>query len=175
MKKIVVSVITLIIILITILFQLNILGLVPLAGVVPNIGIVLISAIAISAGSFIGGITGFLYGLFIDVTCGRFIGLNILLYLILGVASGHLNNKVSKDNKLSLAIMVIVGTLVFEIIYSLCIYLMSNNSFSFVKLVYVIFFEEIYNLFLTFVFFRLFMLWGEVLNKSRNNYYSLVQ
>ena len=59
MKKIVVGFITLIIILITILFQLNVLGQVPFAGVVPNIGIVLITAIAISAGSFVGGITGF--------------------------------------------------------------------------------------------------------------------
>ena len=175
MKKIVVGFITLIIILITILFQLNVLGQVPFAGVVPNIGIVLITAIAISAGSFVGGITGFFYGLLIDIICGRFIGLNILLYLSLGIASGYLINRVSRDNKMSLAIMVIVGTIAFEVVNCLCVFLMQNNSFSFSRLIYILFFEELYNLFLTVVFFRSFMLWGEVLNKSRNNYYSLVQ
>ena len=76
---------------------------------------------------------------------------------------------------MSLAIMVIVGTIAFEVVNCLCVFLMQNNSFSFSRLIYILFFEELYNLFLTVVFFRSFMLWGEVLNKSRNNYYSLVQ
>ena len=117
-----------------------------------------------------GGVTGAFYGLLIDTFCGKTLGVYFALFLILGAISGLFKNKISTNNKLSLAFMIIFGTVMIETIY------VWFNKLSFgidVTLLYylkVVFLEIIYNMFLTYILFNPFIFWGEIINRSRNAY-----
>ncbi len=97
----------------------------------------------------------------------------MVLYSIIGIASGYVRNQISKDNRLSLIFMVVTSTIVFEFI-SICFNVMAFNiDFSFVYLLKVILIEVCYNMFITFMLFRPLMFWGEIINRSRDSYYLL--
>ena len=173
MKKVIVILISMLIIFCTILIQTNFLNNLPFLGIVPNVGLVLVCALGITAGPTIGGVCGVSYGVIIDSFFGRAFGIFALLYLIVGIGSGYLKNTISKDNKMSLIFMVLIGTAFFEIctyIFSIVIYKIDTD---FLYLLKVIVIEEIYNMFLTYVLFRPLVFWGETINRTRDGYYLL--
>ncbi len=51
--------------------------------------------------------------------------------------------------------------------------LLYGFDFEFLYFVKVVLLEIIYNIFIGYVFYKPFMLWGEVINRSRKGYYSL--
>ncbi len=155
------------------IFQINFLNMIKLDGIVPNIGIVLISALGIFSGEKIGFTSGIIYGLLLDSFIGKTFGMYLILYSFLGMLAGYLNEKVAKDRKMSLAIMVIVGTVAFDIIYMLHHKVLYHTEIGALFMFKVLVLELIYNLFLTYVFFRPFRFMGEFINKSKKNYYNL--
>ena len=173
MKKPVVFLITMLITILFLLIQINLLNTLPAFGIISNVGIVLISAIGITAGSNIGGLVGGFYGLIIDAFFSKTLGIFLALYILVGIISGYLMNKISKDNKMSLALVVVINTLFFEL--SLCFFTCSlyEISFNFLFLLKVILIEELYNIFLTYILFRPLIYWGEIINRSRDSYYLL--
>ena len=173
MKKPVVFLITMLITILFLLMQINFLNTLPAFGIISNIGIVLISAIGITAGSNSGGLLGAFYGIVIDAFFSKTLGIFFLLYILVGIISGYLKNNISKDNKMSLALMVVINTLMFEL--SLCFFTcyLYGTPFNFLFLLKVIIIEELYNIFLTYIFFRPLIYWGEIINRSRDSYYLL--
>ena len=170
MKRLLVWLSTFLFIILIILFQINFLDKISLFTVIPSIGVVFVSAIGIVSGANVGGFVGGTYGLLVDTFCGKALGIYFFLYLVLGVISGLFKNKMSTNNKLSLAFMVVFGTAFVETSYVLLnkiAYRIDVSMFSFLK---VLLLEEIYNLILTYILFRSFMLWGEIINRSKNIY-----
>ena len=94
----------------------------------------------------------------------------LFLYLVLGVISGLFKNKMSTNNKLSLAFMVVFGTAFVETSYVLLNKIANRIDVSMFSFLKVLLLEEIYNLILTYILFRLFMFWGEIINRSKNIY-----
>ena len=60
--------------------QSNFLNEFSLYGIIPNAGIVLVCALGIVSGEFVGGLSGVVYGMFVDIAFGKTIGLFLLLY-----------------------------------------------------------------------------------------------
>lgn len=115
MKKVWISIIVFLIMWLSILLQINWFNVVTLAGTVANLGIVIVVAIGLMCDKTIGGIIGFVYGLMLDIVCGKSIGIYLLSYMLLGLVSGKIGKGFSKDNKTTLIAMVGISTLVFEI------------------------------------------------------------
>ena len=155
------------------MIQINLLNNFKILGVIPNIGIVLVCALGIVDGTHVGGVTGLVYGLIVDINFGKSVGVFMMLYLIIGVIAGYLKNKISKDNKLSLVFMVLITTIIFELINCGVSVMLYGTEFSFIYLMKVIFIEEAYNMFITFVLFRPLIYWGEYINRSMDSYYLL--
>ena len=173
MKKLIIIIGSMLIIILLFLAQINLLNTTPLFGVIPNVGIVFICAFGMSAGSSIGAAFGLSYGFLADIVFGRTFGIYTLLYLLIGVLSGFLNNKISKDNKLSLVLMVLIFTAFFEICTSIISVVLYKVDFNFLYLIKVIAIEEVYNMFLTYILFRPFIYFGEMINRTRDSYYLL--
>ena len=124
MKKVLMTGVTFVVILITIWFQINFLNSIPLVGINANIGIVLIAGLGLVSGKSIGGIAGTIYGLLIDIALYRTLGIYTFLYALTGMIAGFLNNNFSKENKISMVMLILLITTCFEIIvYSLNIIL----------------------------------------------------
>lgn len=173
MKKFLMTLITFLVICLTIWFQINFLNSIPLAGVTGNIGIVLIAGLGLVSGKIIGGTTGFVYGLIMDVALYRTLGVYTLLYTAMGMIAGFLNNSFSKDNKISMVMLILFVTLIFETIFYLLHVLLHGFDFQLSILFIVLILESAYNMLLTMVFFKSITFFGDLLNRCKNSYYLL--
>ncbi len=127
----------------------------------------------IISGSTIGGVCGAFYGLLCDIFFGKTIGINITMYLLIGISAGYFKNIISKDNQLSLVLMVSISTFLFEMAMAFVSCFLYNYDFRTMYFLKIVFFEEIYNIFLTYVFFWPLAMWGEAINRSKDSYYLL--
>ena len=173
MKKVIVGFVTFLMILLLIIIQNNFLNEFPLFGVYSNVGILFICVIGIVAGEYVGLAVGGVYGLLQDISFGRSLGESLVSFLIIGICAGYLKKMISLDNQLSLILIIVVLTFLFEIIQMLTFGLLYGFDFEILYFVKVVLLEIIYNIFIGYVFYKPFMLWGEVINRSRKGYYSL--
>lgn len=153
--------------------QINLLNSLPAFGIIANCGVVLISALGIVAGGYIGSVVGFFYGFACDLIFSKTLGVYTVTYLLIGILAGYLQNRISKDNKFSMSLMVVINTLLFELLLCFFAVFVNKMEFSFLFLAKVIVVEELYNIFLTYILFRPLIFWGEIINRSRDSYYLL--
>lgn len=173
MKKVLVVVITFIIICVSIWFQMEFLNSIPLSGTIANFGIVLISGLGLISGKFVGGIIGAGYGILIDIAFGNGLGINTALYASCGIISGMLNNSFSKGNKISMVMLVLICTALFETIAYLLNVILNGFELYLSVLIMKLILESSYNMLLTILFFNPIAFWGDILNKTKNSYYLL--
>lgn len=173
MKKVLVVIITFIIICISIWFQTEFLNSIPMMWTIANFGIVLVSGIGLISGKFLGGIIGAIYGILIDVAFGSSIGINTALYAMCGIISGILNNSFSKGNKISMVMLVLICTVLFEFIAYILNVILNGFELNISVLILKLILESAYNMLLTIIFFNPISFWGDILNKTKNSYYLL--
>lgn len=173
MKKILMTIIMFVIICISILFQIGFLNAIPLAGVIANIGVVLVAGLGLVSGEFIGTVTGGVYGLLIDVALGRGLGIYMTLYAICGLISGKLNNSFSKGNKVSMIMLILICTILFETTLYLLNIILNGFGLNLKVLITTLILESAYNILLTIIFFKPISFLGDILNKTKNSYYLL--
>ena len=116
MKKIFVTILTIVVMLLFLWTQINVFNYFSLFGIIPNIGIILIISISMCAGKNIGAFLGIAYGVLYDSCFETSFGLYTLLFGLLGYLVGFLKGKLALDNKLSLYIIVTISTIFIEII-----------------------------------------------------------
>ncbi len=155
------------------LIQINFLNYVPLFKVIPNAGIILICALGIVSGSEVGGACGGFYGILCDLFFGKTLGIYFMLYFLIGISAGYFKDLISKDNKLSLGLMVALSTFLFEIFLCIISHFLYGYEINLKYLLRVIIFEELYNMFITYVVFWSLISWGEAINRSKDSYYLL--
>ena len=173
MKKLLIVIITFVIICFSIIFQMFFLNSIPLSGVIANTGIVLVGGVGLVSGKFIGGVTGGVYGLLIDASYGRNIGLYTVTYLLVGIISGYLNKSFSKGNRISMIMLILICTTFFEVLVYLFNIILNGFEFDLKVLLIKLLLESVYNVFLTIIFFKPIMFYGDILNKAKNSYYLL--
>ncbi len=173
MRKIITTVIIIFIIILTVLLQINLLNVVPLFGVKANLGIVLVAGIGLMSGQLVGGIVGGIYGLILDVTFSKLIGVQLLLYTIVGIITGRISRGFSKDSKMAMVVIVFLTTIVFEFANVLLLSLLQDFKIKLFSVIVVILLEAIYNVILTMLLQKWIVSLGEMINKSKNSYYLL--
>lgn len=173
MKKLVTALIVFFIIIISLLIQINLLNIIPLFGVAANIGIVLVVGLSLMSGRFVGALTGGVYGLLVDVIFSKTIGINILLYILVGALTGHISNGFSKDNKAAMVMVVSITTVLFELASVFALMLLQNGQLDMIRVLIIIALEVVYNILLTLIFNKFIVAIGEIINKSKNSYYLL--
>lgn len=164
MRRVLIYIVTFFVICISIWFQIGFLNTIPLAGVIANFGIVLISGLGLISGDIVGGIAGAIYGIFADVAFGRGVGFYILLYTATGIIAGLLNSKFAKE-KMSMVMMTLILTIVFEVIAFMLNVIINNFEFDFNTLVTTIILEAVYNMFLAILFYKPVAFLGEKINQ----------
>lgn len=125
------------------------------------------------SGKLVGGLTGVAYGLLMDVIFGKFIGINILLYTLTGIFTGHISNGFSKDNKTAMVVIVSITTILFEMANVLLLYIFNKTSFEIISVLITVILETAYNMILTLILHKFIIELGEIINKSKNSYYLL--
>ena len=98
-------------------------------GIMPNLFVILILFVGLFAGKKIGLILGLIFGILIDLLIGKSIGISGILLGAIGLIAEYCDKNFSKDSKLTIILMVIISTFIYEVgIYAFTIIEMLYNS-----------------------------------------------
>lgn len=152
MKKTLVFVVLFIVFILIYFFQMNFFSWFTIAGVKPNLFIILILVMGLFTGRTIGIATGIIAGLLLDFFIGKSVGITAIMLGIVGFLGGYLDKKFSKDSRITMILMVILTTFIYELgQYGINIIMnkMPLELWAFSKTLFV---EIIYNVILTIIF-----------------------
>ena len=142
-----------------------------IAGIRPNLFIILVLFIGLFSNQILGVGLGIIFGLIIDLFYSRVVGPTAIMLCLVGYLGSYFNKNFSKENRITIMIMVIGATFLYEVgLYIL------NSAFlkfdieviPFLKIVLV---EIIYNTLITILIYPLIKIAGYKmeLNFKRNN------
>jgi len=155
--------------------QTNIFPLIPIAGITPNLFVIFILIIGLYGNNFLSMLYGIICGIWIDSLYGEVIGISSAMFCLIGFIATWFDTLWSKDEKISIIIMVILSTLFFEF----GSYFIKSIILDFeleVKIFFkILFLEELYNVLLTIIFFGLIKKLGYIMERKlkRNNMYTV--
>lgn len=171
-KKLLVSLIVFMLICIAIWFQVNFLNIFTFFDTAANLAIVFICGVGLLSGKTPGALVGAIYGILLDLLFGKSFGVYLLLYGLLGFASGEMSRGFSKENRMSMLYMVALFTIVTEVVTNLLFVFIYNYDLE-IFIVKKIFLETVYNVILARILFKPLTSLSEIVNKCKNSYYLL--
>lgn len=155
MKKTVSIILMFVTFLIIYFLQSNFFNWFTIAGIKPNLFIIFTLFISLFAGVKIGTAYGIFFGLFLDIVIGRSLGVSGIMYGIVGLLGGYFDKNFSKDSRITIMLMVIGSTLLYEIgnyIISIMQLSIQIEILSFIKILLI---EVIYNVILTIILYSI--------------------
>jgi len=121
----------------------------------PNLFVVYILFIGLFAGKKIGAILGLVLGIYLDLLVGRTIGISGIMLSIIGFLGEYLDKNFSKTSRLTIMLMVIGSTIIFELgtyIFNIFRLDIPIEIISFTKILMI---EVIYNTILVIILYPL--------------------
>ena len=139
--------------LITYFLQFNLFSWFTIRGISPNLFVGIILLIGLFVGKRMGALFGVTFGFILDCLVGKIIGPYTVLLCLVGILGEYLDKNFSKDSLISIIIMDVIATILFEIGY----YGFECMKFGFepeiLKFIIILLVEVIYNAILIIVFY----------------------
>ncbi len=153
MKKVLIHISLIIVFVIIYLLQTIFFSHFTIAGIMPNIFIILMLYIGLYMGRTIGIIYGITYGIFLDMWVGKSIGLTSIALAIIGLISGMFDKTLSKDNRMTVLLMGIVCTVIYETLLYLLQYMAFAINIEIVSFIKILLIEVVYNMLLIIILY----------------------
>ena len=160
MKKVSIAIGLILSFLIVYLLQSNFFSWFNLAGVRPNLFVILVLSIGLFTGRGFGSAFGILFGLSLDFFIGKSIGISAIMLGIIGFLGGHLSKNFSKDSRITMMIMILFATLIYEIGTYMFNYFINSVNIELFYFVKVLLIELVFNLLITIVIYPLIIRFG---------------
>lgn len=160
MKKVVINIVLVIVAFVVYFLQSNFFNWFNIAGIMPNVFVIYILFIGLFASRTMGTIYGITIGILLDFIIGTKIGIYATCLGIVGFLSGTFDKNFSKDSRITIMLMVLGTTVIFEIIkYALNFFFVSAGIeiISFIKIIVI---EVLYNIILTIIIYPLIQKFG---------------
>lgn len=156
MKKALTILLLIISFLVIYFLQANFFSFFTIARVKPNLFVIFILFISLFAGYKVGISFGILSGLFLDIIIGKNIGTTAIMFGIIGAIGGYFDKNFSKESKLTIILMVVGCTFIYEIgAYLIQIIRLSINV-EIKEFIIMLVIEAIYNIILTIIIYPIF-------------------
>lgn len=155
MKKIIVNILFVITFLILYYLQLNFFSWFRIAGVMPNLFVILVFYIGLFAGRSMGLTYGIIFGLLLDLLVGEKVGMTAIMLGIIGIIGGILDKNFSKESRLTIMIMVVGTTLIYEIGMYILRYAILNSSIEILSFCKILLAEIVFNILITIILYPL--------------------
>jgi len=127
-----------------------------LAGVKPNIFILLVLFIGLFAGRTVGLTFGIIFGICIDLFIGKNVGVTSVMLGIIGLLGGYFDKSFSKDSRMTMILMVIVSTFIYEVgIYGINTFI-NSSQFEIIPFLRILLIEILYNAIMMIIFYPIF-------------------
>ena len=124
-----------------------------IAGVMPNVFVILMLYIGLYMGRTMGVIYGIIYGIFLDIWIGKSIGLTSIALAIIGLISGIFDKTLSKDNRMTVLLMGIVCTIIYETILYMMQYMAFEINLEILSFIKILLVEVVYNMLLIIILY----------------------
>lgn len=141
-----------------------------IAGIKPNLFIILILCTGLFMGKKNAFLIGFVMGIFLDLLTSTQIGITSAVFAIIGYVAGYFNKNFSQDNKITVVLIVIGGTVFFEVVVYLYDVLKNAILFEMLAFLKILAIEVVYNVLLTIILYpliRVFGIWLEGIYKQK--------
>lgn len=135
--------------------QVNFFNWFTIAGVKPNIFIVFILFISLYAGNKVGIPFGIISGLFLDIILGKNLGTYAIMLGVIGIIGGYFDKNFSKESKITIILMVIGSTFIFEIGSYIIQIIEQSINVEVIEFIKILLIEAIYNTILTIILYPL--------------------
>ena len=166
MKKTLTILIMLISFFIIYFLQVNFFSWFTIAGVKPNLFIILVLFISLFAGMKVGIPFGVFIGLYLDIVIGKNIGTTSIMLGIIGLIGWYFDKNFSKESKITMMLMVIGSTCIFEIgTYILQIIQLSIHV-EITPFLTILLIETIYNTILTIILYPIIQKLGYMVENN---------
>lgn len=174
-SNLLVSVILIIAFLIIYFLQANVFSELTIAGVKPNLFVIYILVIGLFGNNFLAIIFSLICGIWLDSLYGEVIGITPAMFCLIGFMATWFDSLWSKDEKISIVIMVVIATFIFEFgsyFLKSVILEFDMELLSFFKILAL---EELYNVLLTIILFGMIKKLGYSMERrlKRNNMYTV--
>lgn len=143
-------------IIVNLIIESTIISYIPILGYYPNTSLVIITIVALLKGKYYGAFFGLSLGIIQDILFGRVVGVNALIYFILGYIIGLIKNALNIENIAIPIIFTSLGTIFYNFLYSLMIFFLSMDITTDIIIKKVFSLEILYNGILSIFIYRLF-------------------
>jgi len=145
MKNILIIIATIFVFLILYFLQVNFFSWFTIAGVTPNLFIILVLFLGLFAGKRVGIPMGILLGIILDFFISKKIGISGIMLGIVGAIGGIFDKNFSKDSRITIILMTIGATAIYEIGTYFLNYLILSINFEVVAFFKILLVEMLYN------------------------------
>lgn len=160
MKKLIVIIGIFITFLITYFLQANLFSWFTIAGIKPNLFVMLTLFITLFAGIKVGIPYSLFFGIFLDIVIGKNFGIYTIMLTTISMLAGYFDKNFSKDSKITIMLMVLASTLLFEIGSYILSMIMLNINVQILEFIKILLIEIIYNTILTIILYPLLQFVG---------------
>lgn len=170
MKKTIINISLILIAILIYILQANFFSWFNIAGVMPNLFTIFILFIGLFANRTMGAIYGLIVGLLLDFIIGTKIGIYSIGLGLIGFLSAIFDKNFSKDSRMTIMIMGVVATAVFEILSYILSYLFLSINVELLNFIKILIIEIIFNLILTIIVYPLIQKFGYYIeNEYKSN------
>lgn len=156
MKKVLINVALIITFIIIYLLQVNFFSWFKIAEVMPNLFVILVLYIGLFMGHTLGITYGIVFGILLDLLIGKKIGITSIGLGVVGVIAAKFDKNFSKDSRITVMIMIIFSTAIYEIIAYILQYILLDINAEILQFIRILLVEIIYNTIITIIIYPLF-------------------
>lgn len=160
MKKAIVVIGIFITFLITYFLQVNFFSWFTIAGIKPNLFIILVLFVSLFAGVKVGIGYGIFFGIFLDIVLGKSLGIYTIMFTLIAILGWYFDKNFSKDSRLTIMLMVMASTLIFELGSYILSALILGTSVEVLHFIKILIVEIIYNAIITIIIYPAVQLIG---------------
>lgn len=123
---------------------------------IPNPALVSVVIISIFKGKYYGAFFGLILGLLQDILYGDIIGIYGLAYFLIAYGIGMVHDYLNEENKIIHIVFTAIGTVLYNLIYSLVIYFLARNITFVGSMKRIFSIEILYNCVIAILIYNLF-------------------
>lgn len=166
MKNVIIIITTILIFLILYFLQVNFFNWFTIAGISPNLFVILVLFLGLFAGKRVGVPMGIFFGILLDFFASKKIGISAIMLGIVGMTAGILDKNFSKDSKITIILMTILVTAIYEIGVYFLNYAILSINIEIVLFAKILLIEVLYNAMLTIILYPLLQKTGYYIEEA---------
>ena len=118
------------IVFINLILQVTLYNFIKVFDVVPNIALILVVLFSLTTNVYMGGFVGLFTGLLYDILIMDVIGINALIYFIIGVTLGSFSEEINRENKMLYVFVAAIASLFYHLATAFITFFLKMNIYN---------------------------------------------